>query len=294
MRQPLATVLLALGLGSALGGCATITTGTTQPINFDSDPQQAECTVTREGQTLGSVTTPAPLVIKRHASTIQVVCRKAGYEDGHVILNSRFETASAGNFLVGGIIGVMVDSSSGASSRYEANVMVRLTAMSPADAAAAAMAAKAAPPPRTPAASALPSEPAPPRMFTGPWSASAVLMTDRSRQNCARDGGAYSLDLANNRLTVTSADEQVLSAAVPADGNLNQSFKSSAGSTPVTLSASVGSRPTLDMVGNARTRDLEIVDNNAGCRWKLMPADGFEWSPASKLPPAAASAKPKT
>ena len=157
MRRHLTALLLALGLGSALGGCATITTGTTQPINFDSDPQQAECTLTREGQTLGKVTTPGPLVIKRHASTIQVVCRKAGYEDGHVIMNSRFETASAGNFLVGGIIGVMVDSSSGASSRYESNVMVRLTPMSPADAAAAAKAAPPSSPPPTPAP---PPEPA--------------------------------------------------------------------------------------------------------------------------------------
>ncbi|HEY2876554.1 MAG TPA: hypothetical protein VGJ56_31860, partial [Reyranella sp.] len=104
MRQPLAMLLLALGLAPTLAGCATITTGTTQPINFDSEPQQAECTLTREGETLGKITTPAPLTIKRHASTIHVVCRKAGYEDGRIVMNSRFETSSAGNFLLGGVI----------------------------------------------------------------------------------------------------------------------------------------------------------------------------------------------
>lgn len=271
MRRHLAMLLLGLGLGSTLAGCATITTGTTQPINFDSDPQQAECTVTRGGETLGTVTTPAPLTIKRHASTIQVVCRKAGYEDGRIVMNSRFETASAGNFLVGGIIGVMVDASSGANSRYDSNVMVRLTPMSPADAAAVAAAAKAAPPPPPSPVPAPPPEPPAPRMFTGRWTATAVLVTDRSRENCARDGGSYALDLANDRLTVDSANQRVLEAAVPADGNLTQSFKTASGSTPVGLSPAVGSRPMLDLIGNARTRDLEIIDNNAGCRWKLTP-----------------------
>lgn len=274
MRQHLTMLVLGLGLGSTLGGCATITTGTTQPINFDSEPQQAECTLTRQGQTLGTVTTPAPLVIKRHASTIQVVCRKAGYEDGHVIMNSRFETASAGNFLVGGIIGVMVDASSGANSRYESNVMVRLTPMSPADAAAVAAAAKAAPPPPPSPVAAPTPERAAPRMLTGRWTATAVLVTDRSRENCARDGGSYALDLTNDRLTVDSANQRVLEAAIPADGSLSQSFKSASGSAPTGLSLAVGSRAMLDMIGNARTRDLEVLDKNAGCRWKLMPEGG--------------------
>ena len=114
------------GLAMTGGGCATITQGTTQPINIDSDPNGADCTLTREGQALSSVTTPAPVTIKRHASTIHVVCKKAGYEDGRVIMNSRFETASAGNVLLGGIIGVMVDASSGANTRYENYVLVRL------------------------------------------------------------------------------------------------------------------------------------------------------------------------
>jgi len=271
MRSPLATVLLGLGMASALG-CATITTGTTQPINFDSEPQQAECTLTREGVTLGTVTTPAPLTIKRHASTIHVVCRKAGYEEGRVVMNSRFETASAGNFLVGGIIGVMVDGSSGANSRYESNVMVRLTPMSPADTAAAAARSKIEPPPPPVAP---PQEASPARMFSGPWKATGVLMADRSGINCARNGGAYSLDFANDTLTVDSANGRVFVASVPVDGGLKQSFKVSSGTTRIRVpNAGVGSAQTFDMVGNARTRDLEIVDARGGCRWKLTPDNG--------------------
>jgi hypothetical protein len=128
-----------------------MTTGTTQPINIDSEPQAAECMLTREGVVLGSVTTPAPITIKRHASTVQVVCKKPGYEDGRIVMNSRYETASAGNFLLGGVIGVMVDASSGANSRYESNVLVRLAPLSPADQAVAAAAAAQARPAPAPA-----------------------------------------------------------------------------------------------------------------------------------------------
>lgn len=41
-------------------------------------------------------------------------------------MNSRYESASAGNFILGGIIGVMIDNSTGANTRYDSYVMVRL------------------------------------------------------------------------------------------------------------------------------------------------------------------------
>ena len=152
MRRPIATATVGLWLAALLAGCATITSGTTQPINIDSEPQAANCTLTREGQVLGAITTPAPITIKRHAATVHVVCKKPGYEDGRIVMNSRYETASSGNFLLGGVIGVMVDASSGASSRYKSSVLVRLAPLSAADRAAAAAAprpqpAAAAPPP---------------------------------------------------------------------------------------------------------------------------------------------------
>jgi hypothetical protein len=270
MRQPLTALLLALGLAPTLTGCATITTGTTQPINFDSEPQHAECTLTREGETLGKITTPAPLTIKRHASTIHVVCRKAGYEDGRIVMNSRFETSSAGNFLLGGVIGVMVDASSGANSRYESNVLVRLTPMSPADAAAAAARAQTAPvpPPAAVAATApptaaaspaaTPTPPAPSPTFTGRWRAQNIIIPEKSRGNCTRNDAFYSLDLTGDTLEVSNENGRMFVATVPTDGAIKQAFKSPTGGA-------------YEMVGNARTRELEVVNPNAGCRWKPTP-----------------------
>jgi hypothetical protein len=247
---------LTLGTTVLLGGCATVTTGTTQSITIDSDPQAAECTLTREGTALGMVTTPSPLTIKRHAATVHVVCRKPGYEDGRTVMNSRFETASAGNFLVGGIIGVMVDASSGANSRYDTHVMVRLTPMSPVDQAAAARGPSPAPQPGAaqPVATAPPAAPT----FAGAWKSTGVLVLERSASICARVGVPYTFDLGGDTLKVDSPTGPAFTTAVPADGAIRQTFKAPNGQT-------------FEMIGNARTRDLEVLNNFTGCRWKYAP-----------------------
>jgi hypothetical protein len=159
MSRTLPTLVVALGL--LAGGCATVTTGTTQAITVDSEPQQADCTLTRDGADLGTVKTPGPVTVKRHASTIHVTCRKDGHEDAKVVMNSRYETASSGNVLLGGVIGAIVDSSTGAANRYDQYVMVRLPAMSPADQAAAAAARPKPPAPTTPSVASAPAAPAP-------------------------------------------------------------------------------------------------------------------------------------
>jgi len=268
MSRRIATAVAVLGLAGLLPGCATVTSGTTQALNIDSEPQAADCTLLREGVTLGTVTTPAPLTIKRHASTIQVVCRKAGYEDTRIVMNSRFESASAGNFVLGGIIGVMVDSSTGADRRYESNVLVRLTPLSAADQAVAAAKPKVVVPVVAAPAPPAPPDPSAPRMFTGPWTATAVVIAERSASGCTRNAGTYSFNLANDTLTVDNAAGRAFSVAVPADGAIKQSFKS-----PVVTATRMSSPqvPTanVDMIGNARTRDLEIVDSLGGCRWRL-------------------------
>src|SRR5580704_2974077 len=129
----------AVGLIGVLAGCATITQGTTQLVQIESQPAGAICAFTREGQSLGSVTTPGSLPIKRGAQSITVICTKEDYEDARAIMNSQLEPATAVNGLVGGIVGVAVDQASGAANRYETSLKVELTPLSPADQAARAI-----------------------------------------------------------------------------------------------------------------------------------------------------------
>lgn len=130
-----------IGIAVAISGCATMTTGTKQSIAINSQPDGAECTLKREGQTIGKVTTPGSVTITRSTQAIGVACTKDGYEEARAVLNSLVESRTHLNAIAGGVIGMMVDQASGASNRYEASAMLELTPLSPADQAAAAQAA---------------------------------------------------------------------------------------------------------------------------------------------------------
>ncbi len=84
------------------------------------------------------------------------------------------------------------------------------------------------------------------------------MIADKSRQGCAPDGGIYSFDLTGDTLTVDNINGRMLVATLPADGAIDREFKSPSGAR-------------LTIVGNGRTRDLDIVNASSACRWKLVP-----------------------
>jgi hypothetical protein len=138
-----------LVLLATTGGCASITNGTSQSINVNSDPGEADCTLTRDGRELATIKTPAPVKVKRESRTIHVLCRKEGFRDGETTMDARFETATLGNLILGGVVGLAVDAASGAYQRYDGFVMVHLTPLPPT--------AAATQPAPAPATSALPA-----------------------------------------------------------------------------------------------------------------------------------------
>jgi hypothetical protein len=144
MREWIKQASVFPGIALIAAGCASITTGTTQTIDLSSSPDAAACTLTRAGTTLGTVTTPGRLSIKRGRDPITVDCTKEGYEDARTIMNAQAEKATYGNALVGGFIGMAIDNSTGANSRYDPSVAIELTPLSAADQAAKAAARKEA------------------------------------------------------------------------------------------------------------------------------------------------------
>jgi hypothetical protein len=253
-------MIAAVLLGLSGGGCATIVTGTTQAISVNSEPSDADCTLKRDGQSLGTVKTPGLVTVKRDAKPIHVVCVKDAHDDGNHVMESKFESSTMGNLALGGIVGVMVDAASGANSRYDPVITVQLTPLSAAN-QAAARARKSEPPPEAASvASASPTVTAatPAPFLTGPWQAQNVLIADRSAATCARTNSSYSLNLAGDTFTVDNVNGRMLTMTVPADGRIEQPFRSPTGAR-------------LQIVGNARTRDLEIVNSISACRWKLTP-----------------------
>jgi len=103
-----------------LPGCATVTRGTSQKFAIESSPPKAAVALST-GQTC---VTPCRLKLKRkHGFTATFT--KTGYETYRAEVKSRFSgggaAATAGNVLIGGLIGAAVDGSSGALNNLTPN-----------------------------------------------------------------------------------------------------------------------------------------------------------------------------
>lgn len=116
-------VIALLSAGSlGLGGCATVINGTSQPVEFRSDPSGADVELISGLK----CTTPCQYSMKRGDDS-RVTFTREGYEPVTVYIQSRTGGGVAGNILAGGIIGGVVDVSNGASNHlYPDPVYVRL------------------------------------------------------------------------------------------------------------------------------------------------------------------------
>ena len=119
------TVLGALAL--ATGACSTIIEGTSQNISVSTQPPEASCELVRDGVVIGVIrSTPGSVKIEKNKQNIIVTCKKAGYKDGVYRNESDFAGATAGNILLGGIIGVGIDAATGAANKYDGDVAIVL------------------------------------------------------------------------------------------------------------------------------------------------------------------------
>lgn len=103
----------------ALAGCATITKGVTQNIAINT-PGAPGATCQLSSSAIGNrtVVTPAVITVDKSQESIAVRCTKACFQDGVGIVGSEMEVMTAGNILVGGVIGLGVDAASGAMNKY--------------------------------------------------------------------------------------------------------------------------------------------------------------------------------
>ena len=110
-----------------LGACATIVKGTTQPVAITTPGAPgAECTLVSSAIGTKTVTTPATIILDKSQDAIAVTCRKACFQDGVGIIASNAEAMSAGNLLVGGVVGLGVDAVSGAMNKYNADNQIAM------------------------------------------------------------------------------------------------------------------------------------------------------------------------
>lgn len=122
-RRSFAAITLVL----SLTGCATITTGSGQAIAVNTDPEGADCTLTRDGVVLARVNpTPGSIHVEKSSTDLTVLCRRDGYQETGGKIGSEFQPATLGNIILGGIVGVVVDAASGAMTKYPTAVTFKL------------------------------------------------------------------------------------------------------------------------------------------------------------------------
>jgi hypothetical protein len=123
-----------LALCAVMGGCASITRGTTENISIASTPSGAEATITGLEVPTACVT-PCAIVAKRNAD-IAVTFQKEGYEPQTVQLTTEVPATGAagfaGNIIAGGLVGMGVDAVTGAATDHKPNpVVVTLQPLAP-------------------------------------------------------------------------------------------------------------------------------------------------------------------
>lgn len=112
-----------------LPGCATIVTGTDHTMAVASEPAGAVCQLERGGDVIGYVnSTPANASFSKSSRPIQVSCgQRDGRMYGTSTVDPGFQPWVLGNVIIGGLLGLFIDISSGAVASYPPNTTVVLT-----------------------------------------------------------------------------------------------------------------------------------------------------------------------
>jgi hypothetical protein len=118
MFQSVAKMAAAAMLAALAGGCATVTSGKNQTLSFDTDPGGADCTLIQSGLDVARFRTPNTVSVHRASAPLIVACSKPGYRQTRAMISATTSAGAWGNLVVGGIVGVMIDQSSGAAFRY--------------------------------------------------------------------------------------------------------------------------------------------------------------------------------
>ena len=114
-----------------LSGCASITSGSEHSLSIDTHDGKgtrvkgAQCALrNRKGQ--WTVTTPATANITGAPDNLLVHCEADGFDAGMASVISTVKTEMFGNILIGGLIGVAIDHTSGSAYAYPPNIRVRM------------------------------------------------------------------------------------------------------------------------------------------------------------------------
>jgi hypothetical protein len=110
-----------------VAGCATIVKGTTQSIVVNTPGAPGSmCTLSSSDMGTQSIMTPASITVGKSKENISVMCQKECYQDGIAVIVSNTEAMTAGNIILGGVVGLGVDAATGAMNKYAGETSVMM------------------------------------------------------------------------------------------------------------------------------------------------------------------------
>jgi hypothetical protein len=110
-----------------VAGCATAIHGSSQNVTVITEPPGATCVFRRDGQVIGVVNpTPGTLSVTKSHVGIEVACTKQGHAAAQGSIGAKFLPTTLGNVLLGGLVGVAIDATSGANNEYEPDIRITL------------------------------------------------------------------------------------------------------------------------------------------------------------------------
>lgn len=120
MKSNLMAAIAAAFAATCLAGCASIVSGTSQQIMVNTNPPGVSCRYIREGMVIAQVDqTPAAVTISKTKDDITLKCNKQGYQEATYFNHSGVEQMTYGNMVIGGALGLGIDSSLGADNHYD-------------------------------------------------------------------------------------------------------------------------------------------------------------------------------
>lgn len=113
-------------LSYLLVSCASVTTGKHQSIAVSTPPETgAFCQLSNDKGTWYINHTPGSVTINRAYSDLTVACKKDN-KVGTLVVKSSIKGMTAGNIILGGVIGLAVDAGTGAGYDYPTLITVPL------------------------------------------------------------------------------------------------------------------------------------------------------------------------
>ena len=118
-------------LASLLTGCATVTQPLTQSISVETRTKEGElvdgaaCQLNNEKGNW-TVTAPGSVLVNKSATDLFIRCEKVDHDQGTAVATSRVNPMIFGNILIGGVIGAIVDHSSGSGYQYPAVLAIEM------------------------------------------------------------------------------------------------------------------------------------------------------------------------